>query len=90
MSIVLALGAAAFYGSADFVGAVAARRNAALSVALGAQLAGLAVLLVRAASVVLSALGVVFQVALYRYATDGVAPPQFATVDLGHAFSPKT
>lgn len=49
-----------------------------------------AVLLVLAASVVLSALGVVFQVALYRYATDGVAPPQFATVDLGHAFSPKT
>lgn len=46
MSIVLALGAAAFYGSADFVGAVAARRNAALSVALGAQLSGLLVLLV--------------------------------------------
>lgn len=46
MSIVLALGAAAFYGSADFVGAVAARRNAALSVALGAQVSGLAVLLV--------------------------------------------
>ena len=46
MSIVLALGAAAFYGSADFVGAVAARRNAALSVALGAQVSGLVVLLV--------------------------------------------
>ncbi|MBX3285512.1 MAG: EamA family transporter [Actinobacteria bacterium] len=46
MSIVLALGAAAFYGSADFVGAVAARRTAALSVALGAQLSGLLVLLV--------------------------------------------
>lgn len=46
MSIVLALGAAAFYGSADFVGAVAARRTAALSVALGAQVSGLVLLLV--------------------------------------------
>lgn len=45
MTIVLALGAAAFYGSADFVGGLAARRGAALSVALGAQVAGLAVLL---------------------------------------------
>lgn len=46
MAIVLALGAAAFYGSADFVGGLAARRTAALAVALGAQVAGLAVLVV--------------------------------------------
>lgn len=45
MAIVLALGAAAFYGSADFMGGIAARRNAAITVALGAQLAGLTVLL---------------------------------------------
>ncbi|MCU1498416.1 MAG: protein of unknown function transrane [Acidimicrobiales bacterium] len=46
MSIVFALGAAAFYGSADFVGALASRRAAALAVALGAQVAGLAILVV--------------------------------------------
>ncbi|MEO6989445.1 MAG: EamA family transporter [Aquihabitans sp.] len=46
MSIMLALGAAAFYGSADFVGAVATRRTSVLSVALGAQLGGLVLLLV--------------------------------------------
>ncbi|QXC60121.1 EamA family transporter [Aquihabitans sp. G128] len=46
MAIVFALGAAAFYGSADFMGALASRRNAALAVALGAQVAGLAILLV--------------------------------------------
>ena len=45
MSIVLALGAAAFYGSADFVGAVATRRASVLSVALGAQIGGLLLLL---------------------------------------------
>lgn len=46
MAIMLALGAAAFYGSADFVGGLAARRNAVLVVALGAQVSGLLVLLV--------------------------------------------
>ncbi len=46
MAIVLALGAAAFYGGADFVGGLAARRNAVLAVALGAQFTGLVVLLV--------------------------------------------
>lgn len=46
MAIVFALGAAAFYGSADFMGALASRRNAALAVALGAQVAGLAILVV--------------------------------------------
>ncbi len=45
MSIMLALGAAAFYGSADFVGAVATRRASVLSVALGAQIGGLLLLL---------------------------------------------
>lgn len=40
----LALGAAAFYGSADFVGGLASRRSTALTVALGAQVAGLLVL----------------------------------------------
>ncbi len=46
MAIVLALGAAAFYGSADFMGGLASRRASALRVALGSQLAGLAVLAV--------------------------------------------
>lgn len=45
MAVVLALGAAAFYGSADFMGGLASRRTAALVVALGAQVAGLAVLI---------------------------------------------
>lgn len=45
MAIVLALGAAAFYGSADFMGGLASRRSAALTVALGAQVSGLLVLL---------------------------------------------
>ncbi len=46
MAIMLALGAAAFYGAGDFVGGLAARRNAVLTVALGAQLSGLLLLLV--------------------------------------------
>jgi drug/metabolite transporter (DMT)-like permease len=46
VSIMLALGAAAFYGSADFMGGLAARRTSALSAAFGAQVAGLLVLLV--------------------------------------------
>ena len=46
MAIVLALGAAAFYGSSDFIGAMATRRHAALAVAFGAQLAGLLTLAV--------------------------------------------
>ena len=45
MAIVLALSAAFVYGSADFVGGLASRRAAALSVALGAQVAGLLLLL---------------------------------------------
>ncbi|HEX2577277.1 MAG TPA: EamA family transporter [Aquihabitans sp.] len=44
MAIVLALGAAAFYGAGDFVGGLASRRNEVLAVALGAQLAGLVLL----------------------------------------------
>jgi hypothetical protein len=36
-----------------------------------------------------SALTGVFQLALYRYATQGSAPGPFATVDLGHAFTRK-
>ena len=40
MAIALALGAAAFYGSADFMGGLAARRSAPIAVAFGAQLAG--------------------------------------------------
>ena len=39
-------GAAAFYGSSDFVGALAARRSAVLAVALLAQVTGLALLVV--------------------------------------------
>ena len=45
MAIMLALGAAAFYGSSDFVGGLAARRATALSVSLGAQFAGMVLLL---------------------------------------------
>lgn len=45
MAIVLALGAAAFYGSADFMGGLASRRSSALTAAFGAQVAGLVVLL---------------------------------------------
>jgi drug/metabolite transporter (DMT)-like permease len=45
MAIVLALGAAAFYGSADFMGGLASRRSAALTVAFGAQVSGVFVLL---------------------------------------------
>lgn len=45
MAIVLALGAAAFYGSADFMGGLATRRSAAPTVALGAQVSGVLVLL---------------------------------------------
>ena len=46
VTVVFALGAAAFYGAGDFVGGLASRRNAVLAVALGAQVAGLLVLLV--------------------------------------------
>lgn len=46
MAIVLALGAAAFYGAGDFIGGLASRRNAVLAVALGAQVSGLLLLLV--------------------------------------------
>jgi drug/metabolite transporter (DMT)-like permease len=46
MSVVLALGAAMVYGSADFLGGLASRRRAALPVALWAQVAGLLALLV--------------------------------------------
>lgn len=45
MAIVLALGAAAFYGSADFMGGLATRRSAAPTVAFGAQASGVLVLL---------------------------------------------
>ena len=45
MSVVLALGAAMVYGSADFLGGLASRRRAALSVAFWAQLTGLLALL---------------------------------------------
>lgn len=45
MAIALALGAAAFYGSADFMGGLASRRSTPLAVAFGAQLAGVVVLL---------------------------------------------
>lgn len=37
-----------------------------------------------------SAMSAVFQLALYRYATQSSLPPQFATVDLASAFRPKT
>src|SRR4051812_33032522 len=44
MAIVLALGAAMVYGSADFMGGLVSRRVAPLVVAFGAQLSGLLVL----------------------------------------------
>ena len=37
-----------------------------------------------------SAMGAVFQLALYRFAVAGSAPGAFATVDLAHAFAPKS
>jgi hypothetical protein len=40
-------------------------------------------------AVVMSALGVVFQVALYRYATHGEAGGEFSSADLNGAFAPK-
>jgi uncharacterized membrane protein len=46
MAIVLALSAAFAYGSADFVGGLAARRTTPLLTAFGAQITGLVVLLV--------------------------------------------
>ena len=46
MAIVFALGAAMAFGSADFAGGLASRRTPALLVALGTQLAGVAVLVV--------------------------------------------
>lgn len=46
MAVMLALGAALAYGSADFMGGVASRRTAPLAAALGAQIAGLVVLAV--------------------------------------------
>lgn len=46
MSVVLALGAAVVFGSADFLGGLASRRRAALIVALGSQAAGFCALLV--------------------------------------------
>ncbi|HEU5149982.1 MAG TPA: EamA family transporter [Iamia sp.] len=46
MSVVLALGAAVVFGSADFLGGLASRRRAALAVAFGTQLAGFVALLV--------------------------------------------
>lgn len=46
MSVVLALGAAVVFGSADFLGGLASRRRAALAVAFGTQLAGFVALLI--------------------------------------------
>jgi uncharacterized membrane protein len=46
MSVVLALGAAVVFGSADFLGGLASRRRTALAVALLSQLAGLVALAV--------------------------------------------
>ena len=48
-----------------------------------------AVLWMAFVGIVLSALGVIYQVALYRYAVDGTPPPAFAAVDLSGAFRPK-
>ena len=45
MAIALALSAALAYGSADFVGGLAARRTSPLRTAFGAQVTGLVVLL---------------------------------------------
>jgi hypothetical protein len=40
-------------------------------------------------TIVVAALSVIYQTALYRYAADGVSAPAFAEVDLGHAFRPR-
>lgn len=46
MSVVLALGAAVVFGSADFLGGLASRRRAALAVAFGTQAAGFLALVI--------------------------------------------
>jgi hypothetical protein len=50
---------------------------------------GIGVVWLALVSVVMSALGAVYQMALYRFAVDGSAPEAFAAADLEHAFRPR-
>jgi hypothetical protein len=59
------------------------------SVALTVLAVAASVVWIAVVSVVLSALGAVFQMALYRFAVDGRAPAEFAGGDLERAFVPR-
>ncbi|MGH3879897.1 MAG: DUF6159 family protein [Actinophytocola sp.] len=65
----------------------------ALGVAAGGATAfvcvGIAIVWGLVVTIVVAALSVIYQTALYRYAADGVSAPAFAEVDLGHAFPPR-
>ena len=61
--------------------------ESAPAVAIAAIAVG--VLIVIGAGVIGSALGVIFRVALYRFATAGAAAPGFAEADLSAAFTPR-
>ena len=67
---------------------VAAGAATGTALGLGVTVA-IAVVWMVAVSCWSSAMTGVFQLALYRYATQAALPPQFATVDLGAAFSSK-
>lgn len=69
------------------VGALLAVTGAAPLVITGI---GIGVAWVALVSVVMSAIGAVYQMALYRYAVDGVAPDAFDGVGIDAAFAPRT
>lgn len=60
------------------------------SVAVIVALGIIAAVWIAIVSVVISAMTGIYRVALYRYATDGQAPPAFAGADLEHAFQPRS
>jgi hypothetical protein len=57
--------------------------------AAGVVVSMLGVLVLIAALVIGSSLGIIFRVALFRFATTEQAPPGFADADLTHAFRPR-
>jgi hypothetical protein len=79
------VGLAVFLGLAAFVFIVALAGFAPAIIAAVV----LAVVVFVCVSLVLSALTVVYQVALYRYATDGATPAAFGGVDLRDSFRPR-
>lgn len=62
---------------------------ASKTLVIAVPLVAVAVVIVLATTVVISALSGIFRTALYRYATDGAIPGAFADTDLEHAFGPK-